>query len=311
MVDEKQYLEAETSATENGLEAQSDEVETTVVEKSAQPRKARAVKKTAIKRKKTKKKKSKAKTRTVSAPAATQAKFPRHTLTRTLRIPAAILEQNAGRDCTDKEAMEYVGVTLNGERRMEISSAIKYGLLDRPSSGQLRVTDLARRILRPQQDGEDILARREAAVMAPDIGEVYQHYRGENLPDPQFFDNALVDTFHIPAANLSQFKNIFIEVLKDAGLIEQNGDKWRVIDVSSSSAPSTARTETFKKLERSVSVNANDSCFVIMPFAAPLGNHYSLIFEPAIEEAGLKPIRADNDIFATGKIMDQVWRGTK
>lgn len=46
-----------------------------------------------------------------------------------------------------------------------------------------------------------------------------------------------------------------------------------------------------------------------MPFAAPLGNHYSLIFEQAIKNAGLRPVRADDDIFATGKIIDQVWRG--
>ena len=46
-----------------------------------------------------------------------------------------------------------------------------------------------------------------------------------------------------------------------------------------------------------------------MPFAPPLGCHYSLIFGPAIKKAGLRPVRADDDIFATGKIIDQVWRG--
>jgi len=47
-----------------------------------------------------------------------------------------------------------------------------------------------------------------------------------------------------------------------------------------------------------------------MSFAPPpLGDHYSLIFEPAIRKAGMKPVRADDDIFATGKIMDQVWGG--
>jgi hypothetical protein len=46
-----------------------------------------------------------------------------------------------------------------------------------------------------------------------------------------------------------------------------------------------------------------------MPFALPLGNHYRLIYEPAITKAGLKPVRADDDIFATGKIIDQVWTG--
>jgi hypothetical protein len=35
------------------------------------------------------------------------------------------------------------------------------------------------------------------------IAEVYKHYRGENLPDPEFFDNALTDTFSVPVADLT------------------------------------------------------------------------------------------------------------
>ncbi|HEY9135858.1 MAG TPA: hypothetical protein VIM85_08695, partial [Pseudomonadales bacterium] len=42
---------------------------------------------------------------------------------------------------------------------------------------------------------------------------------------------------------------------------------------------------------------------------SPLGDYYEKIYKPAIEKAGLKPVRADADIFGTGKIIDQVWRG--
>jgi hypothetical protein len=47
----------------------------------------------------------------------------------------------------------------------------------------------------------------------------------------------------------------------------------------------------------------------MQPFAAPLGTYFELIYRPAIEKAGLRAVRADADIFATGKIMDQVWSG--
>lgn len=46
-----------------------------------------------------------------------------------------------------------------------------------------------------------------------------------------------------------------------------------------------------------------------MPFASPLGDYYSIIYKPAIEKAGLKAIRADDDMFSTGKIIDQIWSG--
>jgi hypothetical protein len=42
-----------------------------------------------------------------------------------LRIPRAILEQNAGKDCTDREVAKFVGVGFGGPVKVEISSALK------------------------------------------------------------------------------------------------------------------------------------------------------------------------------------------
>lgn len=237
-----------------------------------------------------------------------QSKFPRHAVDKALRIPRAILEQNAGKECSDKEAASFVGVKLVGPFQVEIGSALKYGFLERPSPGHLKLTDLGRKVLRPQEPKDLLEGYRQAVLKAPHISDVYTHYRGENLPDQQFFDNALADNFKIPQEKLSEFKSIFIDSLKAASLIEDNNGKMRVLDVSKELSHSGESSE-FKKLERSVSVSAGDMCFVIMPFAPPLGNHYSLIFEPAIKKAGLKPVRADDDIFATGKIIDQIWQG--
>jgi len=47
----------------------------------------------------------------------------------------------------------------------------------------------------------------------------------------------------------------------------------------------------------------------MMPFAEPIGGYYKAIYEPAIAKSGLRSVRADDEIFATGKIIDQVWSG--
>jgi len=47
----------------------------------------------------------------------------------------------------------------------------------------------------------------------------------------------------------------------------------------------------------------------MMPFAGALGTYYELILKPAIEQTGLRAVRADAEIFGTGKIIDQIWRG--
>lgn len=101
--------------------------------------------------------------------------YPRHSVAKVLRIPQAILDQNAGRDCAEAEAAGFVGVGYNGPFRLEISSALNYGFLDRPEAGKIRVTDLARSAIRPQNLGDDIKALQQAVLQAPQVSEVYEH----------------------------------------------------------------------------------------------------------------------------------------
>lgn len=237
-------------------------------------------------------------------------KYPRHSLEQVLRIPKAILDQNAGKDCSDEESAGFLGMKYNrGPYATEVSSAIKFGLLERPSEGKLAVSPTARKILRPQNEQEELQGLREAVLKAPDVSTVYSHYRGENLPDTQFFENALVDKFGIPREKLTEFKTVFSESLKRAKLLEEHDGRTKVIDVTGEVATDGATSENLKRLEKAVTVSADDSCFVMMPFASPLGSYYDKIYKPAIEKAGLKPVRADSEIFGAGKIMDQIWVG--
>jgi hypothetical protein len=115
--------------------------------------------------------------------ASTIPKYPRHSVQKALRIPRAILEQNAGQDCKDSEAAVFTGVGFAGPFKVELSSGIKYGLLSRPESGRVIITDLAKKILHPQKTNDLIDGLREAALNSPEISKIYTHYRGENLPD--------------------------------------------------------------------------------------------------------------------------------
>lgn len=245
-----------------------------------------------------------------SSPASVKAKFPRHSLAKAVRIPQAILDQNAGKACSRADAAKFVGLgSPAGPFGVEISSALKYGFLEQVGAGHIQPSVLAKKVLRPQSPNDTIDGYRQAVMSAPDISEVYQHYRGENLPDDQFLRNTVVETYKIPADSFQEFKQVFLESLETAELITKHGDKIRVTDVASGDAAAPTQSDRLKKLERATNVGANDSCFVMQPFAAPLGDYYEKIYRPAIEKAGLRPVRADADIFATGKIMDQVWSG--
>jgi len=236
------------------------------------------------------------------------AKFPRHSIERALRIPRAIIEQNAGKESSEADAAAYVGVGLGGPFRLETSSAIKYGLLSRPRAGYLDITERARQAVRPQKPGDDIEALRQGVLEAPEISDVYKHYRGEDLPDGAFFTNALVDKFKIPSDKVAEFIGVFNSSLESAQLIEKRGDKSRILDITSSDdlEPDAAPRRTAGAAPK---ISVGDSCFVVMPFAGAIGGYFHYVYEPAIKKAGLTAVRADADIFGTGKIMDQIWSG--
>lgn len=238
--------------------------------------------------------------------------FPKHSISECLRIPQAILEQNAGKECSDRDAAKFAGVGYTGLIGVEISSAIKYGLLERPSTGKVKPTDITRRMVRPQKPNDKTDAMREAVLRAPLISDLYKHYRGENLPDTTFLANTARDTYHVPADKIDLFIGVFLKSLQEAKLLEEIGGKKRVLDVTHApdvEGSSAIPDEQLKKVSKGVAVQARDTCFVMMPFALPLGGYYSSVYEPAIKKAGITPMRADADIFGTGKIIDQIWSG--
>lgn len=244
--------------------------------------------------------------------------YPKHSITAALRIPQAVLEQNAGKECTDREAAKFAGLGWSGIYATEISSAIKYGLFQRPSPGKVEPTDRTRRMVRPQKPNDKLDAIREGVLSAPSIGDVYRHYRGENLPDDRsFLANTVTESFRIPADKVEEFIAVFLEDLQAAQLLEDQSGKQRVLDIThmpsetSGVSPSVTGEEHLKKVSKGVSVESTDTCFVMMPFVTPIGGYYATIYEPAIKKAGLTPVRADTDIFGTGKIIDQIWSGLK
>jgi hypothetical protein len=292
--------------SDNGHDA-PDPVEQVSAVGTVQPAKKRTRRKATKRKKRVATKKSVAGAVTRGA----RVKYPKDSILDCLRIPQAIIDQNAGEACSDREGAGFAKIGWTGETAVEISSALKYGLLERPSPGQIKPTDLARKIVRPQDPEDKLNALRQAVMKAPVVSDVYAKYRSENLPDTEFLVNTLVDSFNVPREQVSQFITVFTKTLKEAELLEElSNGKFRVLDVSSPADTSTqVGEEQIKKLSKGLTVGADDACFVMMPFTSPIGAYYESIYKPAIEKAKLKPDRADADLYGTGKIVDQIWKG--
>jgi len=278
-------------------------VKKTIAKKTTGARKS--VKKIAAKKAVTKKATVKKVAGTAAAQSAQQAKYPRHSVERALRIPTAIYQQNGGKPATPREAAVFTGgTTVTGAFNVEISSSKKYGFLS-SEAGKLVLTDRARRAIAPQSESDRVNALREAVLAAPDISEVYNFYRGGNLPDKQFLVNALTDRFYISTDRVTDFLDIFNESIRSAELVDASGERPTLIDAGRDEAHRPASGKVASK----AAVASGTTCFVMQPFAAPLGTYYATIYKPAIEQAGLEAVRADTEIFGTGKIIDQIWRG--
>src|SRR6266404_2931147 len=186
--------------------------------------------------------------------AAGQVPYPKDTLATCLRIPQAILEQNAGNACTPKEAAGYAKIGWTGGVGVEISSATKYGLLERPTPGKVKPTDLVRKIIRPEDPKDRLDALRQAVLAAPVISDLYKRYRGEYLPDKEFLRNTAINSFNVAEDQADEFIAIFLQTLKDAELLQDLGDgKTRVLDVTTptTGAPSSEiGEEQIKKLSK-------------------------------------------------------------
>ncbi|MBL4665305.1 hypothetical protein JYT29_00245 [Nitrospina gracilis] len=205
--------------------------------------------------------------------AAVNSPYPQYALEKCLRIPRSILEQNAGKACSDSDSAKYSGVKLTGPFQMELSAAIKFGLLNRPVQKQVELTEISRKILKPLEKHDAINGYREAVLKAPVISEIYTHYRGENLPDSQFLNNTLTEKFKIPSEKVDEFKSILFDSLKTAELMSETDGKYRLVDISADISMHGKAEESFKKLEKSTHVKEGESCFVMMPFSDPLGSY--------------------------------------
>jgi hypothetical protein len=274
----------------------------TVTGAAAVPAKPVARKKSAKRKKAPKRKKAAASSRAAVTP-----KYPRHDVERALRIPQAIYDQNGGKPATANQAVKFAGGgSASGPWRVEISSAKKYGFLDTTDDGMILPTERARRAIAPQAENDRLKAFRDAILDAPEISEVYNHYRGENLPDEQFFVNALTERFKLPPDKIVEFLGIFNQDMRSAQLLDESGERPRLVDIGRDDGRPKQTEQAARKAAK-----AGASCFVVQPFASPFGGYFDLIFKPAIEQAGMEAIRADAEIFGAGKIMDQIWRGIR
>lgn len=157
-----------------------------------------------------------------------QADVPSASLDDALRIPSAILEHYAGSPTTPFNIAKALDLDPKGSQiRVITGAAIAFGLTEGGAqSSEISITDLARKILRPLEEGQDIAAKKEALLKPRIFGEFLIKYDTHTFPRDDIAANVLVE-MGVPQDKAEEVRERILSSAEGMGFIEElKGKKY-------------------------------------------------------------------------------------
>jgi len=113
-----------------------------------------------------------------------QSDVPSASLEEALRVPQSIIENYAGRPTGPLLVAKALNVDPKGSQLKVLSgAAIAFGLIEGGAqAAAISVSDLARRIVRPKEENDDLVAKREAVLRPRVFGDFLRQYDGNVFP---------------------------------------------------------------------------------------------------------------------------------
>ena len=158
-----------------------------------------------------------------------QADLPRVSLERALRLPRALIEQFAGEPTPPLDLALAVGVKPSSSGwRVLTGAAIGYGLTAGGyNAASISLTGLGRRVVAPEEDGEEIEALREACLKPTIMSGFLNKYDGNKFPRDDIARNVLQSQFDVPAARTEEALALVVENADTIGAFRtMGGDRY-------------------------------------------------------------------------------------
>lgn len=168
-----------------------------------------------------------------------QTDVPIASLDDALRIPQAIFDHYAGKPTAPFNIAKALNVDPKGSQLRVLSgAAIAFGLIEGGAQASvISVTDLARRIIRPKIEDEDIEAKREAVLKPRIFGEFLRNYDGNQFPRQDLALNVLED-MGVPRDKAEEVLERISESARSVGFIEELKGKYYVrLEITAGNQP--------------------------------------------------------------------------
>ncbi|SRR5258708_7524317 len=122
-----------------------------------------------------------------------QADFPQTTLQQAQRIASAIVDNFAGDSGSPPDVALALGISPTSSGwQMLAGASIAYGLTDGGiAANVIKLTPLGRKLVAPEAEGEDVIARRQAILKPRILREFFEKYRRAKLPNDIIGANVL------------------------------------------------------------------------------------------------------------------------
>ena len=151
-----------------------------------------------------------------------QSDVPNTSFSQALRISKAIVENYGSKPATPLEVAEAIDMTpTSGNFRNLCGASIAYGLTEGGyNASQVSITSLADRIFKPQAEGADLEAKREALLTPRIIREFLQKYDGSQLPIVNIAKNVL-EKMGVPAERADDVHDMILTEATELGLVRE------------------------------------------------------------------------------------------
>ena len=175
-----------------------------------------------------------------------QEEIPAYELDEALLVAKALLQQYGGHPTTPLDTAAAMDLSpQSGKLRMLCGASIAYGLTTGGyNASQISVTELARQIIEPQEEGADLVGKREAIMKPRIIREFLSKYSGSQLPREDIAMNVLKG-MNVPSDRTKQVWQMILQSAESVGFLQTIKDR-KYVNLGGVKPPSgpSAETET-------------------------------------------------------------------
>jgi hypothetical protein len=210
--------------------------------------------------------------------------FPRVTLEDAMKVALAIKDKNAGNPYASEDVARALKVGARGGHFFYLTAGARdYGLTTGTrDTEKISLTELGRLAVYPATPAEALEAKRRAFLSIDVFRRVLEHYKGADLPEPEYLGNTLTKEFNLQPAVHEEFVKLFEKNCKYLDITTWQGETTLRAGRTERTTAAAAGSPAVVTLGQSKK-ETSQLCFVIMPFTERDAKHNEGFFDEVLQ----------------------------